>query len=507
MGRLQENGVGESGASRLSGIIRTPETAAFILCTIISLVFLAFATKSSFLYPLNDWVDANCFFTVGKAMMRGQTLYADIYDQKGPLLYALYGLCSLVSGTSFFGVYVMEAVAMTAFLFCSYKTAALYASKTVAMAAVPMLAACMLTARSFSHGGSAEELCLPLLAYPLYLFLRSAKEQRAPSVREHLLAGVLAGCVLWIKFTLTGMFIAFLLLALILPMTRRQWRGAAAVVGSFCAGVVIATLPFIVYFAFRGTLRDWIIGYFGNNIYHYAPPPADGLLGQLLRAAKNAWDALNANWQFAVWIGAGALWTAWKESRPVRLGTLLLLTGTAGGIYWGGQGYSYYALALCVFAAPGLGIVLRCIERAEGVTPHRFGRILVCVCLLSALFAYAENGNTPDLLRYRREDLPQFQFAAVMQESEAPTLLNYGFLDGGFYTAANILPTTKYFCRLNLDLAEMKAEQERYLRDAVTQYVVTRNLTLYSPRYTEVARAKMPYDVVEYTYTLYRRVV
>ena len=32
---------------------------------------LAVCSKSSFLYPMNDWVDVNCFFTVGRGILHG----------------------------------------------------------------------------------------------------------------------------------------------------------------------------------------------------------------------------------------------------------------------------------------------------------------------------------------------------------------------------------------------------------------------------------------------------
>lgn len=478
------------------------------LSAVVSLVFLAFASKSSFLYPLNDWVDANCFFTVGKAMTHGQTLYADIYEQKGPLLYALYGLCSLVSSGSFFGVYLLEAVALTAFLFCGYKTAALRAGQT-AVFAIPILAACALASKSFSHGGSAEELCLPLLAYPVYLFLRCAKDSTFPSGREVLIAGCMAGCVLWIKFTLTGLIIAWFLWALVRPLIRRQWRTAALTAATFAAGLLASTLPFLIYFASRGALFDWFTGYFANNIYIYAPPPPANLAARLLRIVSSTLDALGANWPFGIWIAAGALWVLLKKSLALKLGAALLAAGMAGGLYWGGRSYAYSALILCVLASPGLGVCLRYIELVERpqTGSRRLKILLACACGISALAVFIGNGNTTSPLFLReREETPQFQFAEIMhREMDSPTLLNYGFLDGGFYMAADIVPSVKYFCRLNIDLPEMKSEQERYLREAVTQYVVTRNLTLNSPRYTEIAQAKAPYDVVEYTYRLYRR--
>ena len=71
-------------------------------------------------------------------------------------------------------------------------------------------------------------------------------------------------------------------------------------------------------------------------------------------------------------------------------------------------------------------------------------------------------------------ELAQFQFAEIMSTEKSPTLLNYGFLDGGFYTAADILPSTKYFCKLNLSLDEMTAEQNAVIKNKEVQFVVLR---------------------------------
>lgn len=68
----------------------------FWFCLVVAAGVLAVCTKSSFLYPLNDWVDSNCFYTVGKAMVHGKVLYRDIYEQKGPfcILSMGWGICS-----------------------------------------------------------------------------------------------------------------------------------------------------------------------------------------------------------------------------------------------------------------------------------------------------------------------------------------------------------------------------------------------------------------------------
>ena len=68
----------------------------------------------------------------------------------------------------------------------------------------------------------------------------------------------------------------------------------------------------------------------------------------------------------------------------------------------------------------------------------------------------------------------QYQMAAIMAETPEATLLNYGFMDAGFYTAAGITPHLKYFHQTNVPLQEMLDEQERYIEEGMADYIITR---------------------------------
>ena len=87
----------------------------------IAAIALVLCSKSSPLYVLNDWMDANIFFTMGKSMFRGKVLYRDVFDHKGPVLYFLYGLASLIDYTGFTGVLVVEIIAFALFLHCGLR--------------------------------------------------------------------------------------------------------------------------------------------------------------------------------------------------------------------------------------------------------------------------------------------------------------------------------------------------------------------------------------------------
>lgn len=102
---------------------------------LLAFVFLAVCSKSSFLYPFNDWYDANDFLTLGKGMLHGLVPYRDLYEQKGPILYAAHALCALVPGPAFLGVYFLEVGALTCFLYHMSKIIRLYLRPAAAFTA------------------------------------------------------------------------------------------------------------------------------------------------------------------------------------------------------------------------------------------------------------------------------------------------------------------------------------------------------------------------------------
>ena len=63
---LKNDGIAESAARR-----RKLLTAVYFL--LISAVMIGLCSRCSPLYPFNNWNDANCFFTTGKAMFSGKS--------------------------------------------------------------------------------------------------------------------------------------------------------------------------------------------------------------------------------------------------------------------------------------------------------------------------------------------------------------------------------------------------------------------------------------------------
>lgn len=82
-------------------------------------------------------------------------------------------------------------------------------------------------------------------------------------------------------------------------------------------------------------------------------------------------------------------------------------------------------------------------------------------------------GSPNKPLRGRSADtLPQLRFAQAITAEPGASLLNYGTLDGGFYTASGLLPPCRYFCVTNMPLEDQWTEQNALLEQGQVTYVV-----------------------------------
>ena len=99
---------------------------------------------------------------------------------------------------------------------------------------------------------------------------------------------------------------------------------------------------------------------------------------------------------------------------------------------------------------------------------------------------------------------PQYRFANTIKTSENATLLNYGFMDCGFYTVSEIVPSCRYFCKLNIEIPEANETQEYYVSHGVTDFVVCRDRVLESDYYVLYLRHEKRHNNRNNLSALYR---
>lgn len=470
---------------------------SYVFLLMIAALIITICSKSSPLYLLNDWVDANCYFTVGKSMLHGKVLYRDIFEHKGFYLYVLHALGYLISNTTFFGMYLLEIAAAFAFLVYTYKIALLFCSDADVLYLIPVLAAFVYGTQAFSHGDSAEEFCLPLLAYALWAGLKALRNNETPTNKEFFMIGVTSGCVLWIKYTMLGFYLGWFIVPAYLMIRSHAWKKLISSVAAIAVGVGVATLPVLVYFAANGALHDLWQVYFYDNMFIYSS--AEGVKHSTLEnIVRGSYYALLNNKEITLAIILGIAWFGMVKKGMIFAQLLCSLICTAMFVFCGDVQPKYYALVFAAFvpaALPMLGWLLARVP--ESIRRCSRWACPVCGILLALLL-----NNNAYMLRYTKADLPQFAFQKYVDQVEKPTLLNYGFLDGGFYTVYGIVPHCKYFCKTNMELKEMIETQNNYVEQGLSDFVVTRGKEIKSELYECVAQGEFYFEK-DHIYRLY----
>lgn len=455
--------------------------------------------------------------------MNGKMPYRDVFDQKGMLLYFLYGLSYLISHTTFFGVYLLEVVLAALDLAAIYKILRFFLRKETAILLSPLCLACIFGSYSFYWGGSAEEICLPLLFWGLFLGMQYFYAPREDNAfrKELLIAGILAGGVANIKFTGLGFFFGWMAVIGIAQWVRHGFLRAVKSCLWFLLGMAIPFVPWLIYFGITGGLYEWYWGYVYVNVFMYSNLDSEGpsAFERIYTLSKTLyWVALD-NIPYFLFVIPGFFASVIGKKRKGRMLIPTMAFFTFFGIYVGGSVLPYYALPLGVFAVWGFILVGEMLEKLfsnllEKVTlPQQY---FVCLTgfvgvLFATLLCFASSMNVP-YHKVSREDHFLTAFQEIVCKKENPTLLNIGCLDAGLYTVCDVVPSCRWFQSQTINTDMVSKEQERYIEEEQIDFVLARD---WIPEVlTEHYELALSYDFVQtgrrgeefpFTYYLYQR--
>lgn len=458
----------------------------FLFFLSVSFFSLCICSKTSFFYPVQNWADSNCFFTTAKSMANGYVLYKDIFEQKGLLLYLLHIVGYYISNTNFVGVFLIQVVFFTAFLMISYKIFRLFFNSRMALTLIPILALLLLISLGYCEGDSAEEFCLPLLAAGLYIVLKyfSYRSYRPVPLSLMFLCGVMCGCILWIKYTILGFWIGFVITIICMCIYHRRIADIFKYAAVFAAGTVLVTVLCLSYFIATDSVKEMFDTYFVLNIVGYSPN--SGETNIFIKLISILWEiikGMGVNYIIAILtiVGFVAIFAnrhfPFIHNKPCKVCLLVMYLSTLFFAYIGGRSWNYYYLCADIFVLLGL-VALG--YRLRRMNPKRLCRLLknyafypttFALCLLLCIILSPNTGQ----IGLPKELTTQYVFSSYINQRENASLLNYGCLDGGFYTVANKLPVTKYFCNLNIpyeSYPQMLDEQNRIIREKKVDFVI-----------------------------------
>ena len=450
-----------------------------IFSFIVALVALLITSKNSFLYVFNDWVDANAFFTVGKSWFNGVLPYKELFEQKGPLLYLIYGLGYIISPKNFHGVFILEVLSFTIFLYYLHKTFNIYFDKKYSLFLLPIIAFLITTNNSFVHGGSCEEFTFPLIAISLYYYFKHFKKKELTK-REIFINGLMAGLVLTMKYTILGFWIGFCLFIVLNYLRKKELKKIIIFCIFFLLGMIIPFLVAALYFLINNGFKEFIDVYFKINMTSYPTGNNYNIIMKFFLIMVCSLPTLEKLISTLVLIHF-PIFLSKEKNKRFLFSFAGLIYITTFFIYYGLKSYPYYDLpiVLLIIITDILCLLLIIKKYIDKIIHKKYIIIIMSILYMSFPFFTYKYANYSEYITMKKEDFVQYKYAKYINEYEDATLLNCGGLDFGVYTLTGIIPNTRFFEVQNFEYKDFKDnldEIEKYIKNKEVRFIVYSNL-------------------------------
>ena len=333
------------------------EIKPYAIAIIITLCTFTICATTSPLYGFCD--ESHCFFSVGKAILNGRVLYKDILEQKGLLIYLVQIPAYLISHTSFLGVWIIQSILITISVIFSYKIALLIMQNNAyAIISTTLMYLIVFTSSALASAQTVEVYLLPCFSYTLFCSLKYLPNIDNVQKRVLLLNGILAGIILWTKYSLLGFYFAWIAIICISLLIKKRWRDAVLNGVVFVVGMLIVSLPCVLYFYINDAMLDLLKYYISGNIGSYGTQITvanliSGYIETVVFQLKN-------NFLFAVVLVAGVMGFLAKRSFRffVKINVLCAMVAQFLIVFLHGPMFSYYFFFFFLFVFFGTTSIL-----------------------------------------------------------------------------------------------------------------------------------------------------
>ena len=312
-------------------------------------------------YEIPVSCDPIIYHLMGRGMMEGLMPYRDLFDQKGPFIFLIYGFSYTLCGSYWLG-FVLEVFAVTASMIFCYKAALLFVSGKKAFIVSLLILYSMCSFHYYAGGGHPSEFILPFQFAAIYGVCRLYRDPDR-FVRTGVVFGAGIGMALLLKFNLAAFwFVPFLYVLYRARMTGKAWIFTGSVGGT----LLLMLTPCLWYFYSRGALLDLYEGYIVFN----AGYGADAVSFKEMCRNYSQWvkrDIMYPSMLMYIVGGAGVILSRMPAREKIYYTAAFLITcmGVQGN---GKTHFNHYAQTLIPFAAVGYLVVARMIHVEEVVS-------------------------------------------------------------------------------------------------------------------------------------------
>jgi len=455
----------------------------YLVFLLSSLVFMLVFTTSSPLFTMNLGTDEQIYYSIAKGMASGLRLYVDMFDHKGPVFYFLYMLGYMISPGKYYGIYFIECVFMALSMLFIYKIARLFLRHSTSVI-VAFSGLIMLLNKAYANeGGTYEQLAAPLLILMIYLVLKyfiSSEEKDAKEVPlwNPMLQGMLFAIILLGKFNISIVWAFLSFCAFLYLLINKRFLVFFKNIASYFLGFLILAIPVTLYFVIQNDFGVFVNSYFlFNCVYANISSPFDVLTDTFFRIFNQFMEFKLSS--IFILIGIVGMLFGKKiivvyGKMVIVLSVLVLLFTT----YMGEQVYQYYFTLVAIYAIFGEIFIASIVEEGWIKNETNERRIEIGMSVFLVLLTFWVNNTLMESYLFDKEATVQDIIVHEMQLRSADgdtSFFELDMLEQGFYPQADKAPYVEYFFYPNIlpDVyPKIQEEQNRYLKEKITEYVV-----------------------------------
>ena len=322
-------------------------------------------------------IDVSCFQIIGKAMTAGQMPYLNFIDNKGPVLYFIYMISSLLLpfpwGIFFFSV-ILDFVSFIILEKICNRLKITHSFYIILLYLFFYICIC-------SNGGLTEDISLPLTlaAFLIYLDFDESLKQN----KFHCSHGFLLSLLFWVcAFTRfnnalsIGLIVASVAIQLLLT---KRFQYLIRFIASFAAGSILIVLPIVFWLLRNGALQEFFHQFLFMN-FQYAQ--AEDAVSKVDLFFRNRFGFALLVLLLESFLGAYMFYRRrGKENRSIFITTLVVLFGTALSFVSMTKPIIHYLLVILVPAFFGFILQYAYLDRA----PQPIGKNRVFIIITTVL--------------------------------------------------------------------------------------------------------------------------
>jgi membrane-associated HD superfamily phosphohydrolase len=229
-------------------------------------------------------IDSSVFITVAKEYLNNDKIpYRDTFDHKGPLLYLINIVGLIIGNGNIIGIWIIEIVFLFISVIFLYKISILLCNKHKEMiSSFIIFVFFVMLYKAFEGGNYTEEYSLPFTFISLYLFIKHLKlNEKTYNPKDMLIHGIMCGSVIMLRANILALWITIAIITIMELINEKNLKNLFSnILAGFC-GILISTLPFVIYFYANNALKDMLYCIFEFN-FIYSSSNLESIIKSLL---------------------------------------------------------------------------------------------------------------------------------------------------------------------------------------------------------------------------------